>query len=80
MPICDVTSSSTRLHWATKELREAWQEARKHWDDETANEFERRYLDPILPHLRLLFAELNELRATYDKAEKDCSDTMLSDT
>jgi hypothetical protein len=79
MSICDLTSSHGRIQRATKELHEAWLEARKHWDDQTAIEFERKCLDPILPQLRLMFAELGELRETYDKAEKDCSDAGRGD-
>ena len=49
-------------------------ETRKNWDDQTAKEFEEKYLNPILPHIRLMFAEVNELRNTLDKAERDCRD------
>ena len=74
MKICDLTSGPGRLQKATKELHEAWMETRKHWDDQTAKEFEEKYLNPILPHIRLVLAEVNEMRDTLDKAERACSD------
>ena len=77
MSICDLSSSVSRLQRATKELRDKWQETRLHWNDQTAAEFEAKHLDSVLPHLRLLAAELSELRETYGKAEKACNDDML---
>jgi len=78
MNICDLSSSVTRLQRATKELRDKWQETRLHWNDQTAAEFEAKHLDAIVPQLRLLAADLSELRETYAKAEKACTDDMLT--
>lgn len=74
MKICDLTSGSSRLQKATKELHDAWMETRRFWDDQTAIEFEEKFLNPILPHIRLMFAEVNELRETLEKAERACRD------
>ena len=74
MGICDLTSGTGRLQKATKDLHDAWIETRKYWDDQTAKEFEEKYLNPILPHIRLMFAEVNELRDTLEKAERACCD------
>ena len=76
MSICDLSSSIGRMQRATKELNDQWQETKQYWNDQTAAEFEAKYLASIIPHLRLLAAELSELRETYSKAEKDCRDDM----
>ena len=76
MSICDLGSSITRIQRATKELRDKWQETRQYWNDQTAAEFEATHLDSIIPQLRLLAAELSELRETYDRGEKECRDDM----
>ncbi len=80
MSICDLSSAVGRLQRATKELRDKWQDTKLHWNDQTAAEFEAKHLDCIVPQLRLLAAELSELREKYDKAEKACRDEkMVSD-
>ena len=78
MNVCDLGSSITRLQRATKHLRDKWQETRLYWDDQTAAEFEAKHLNTITPQLRLLAAELSELRETYDRGENDCRDEMLT--
>ena len=76
MNICDLGSGITRIQRATKELRDHWQETRQYWNDQTAAEFESKHLAPIIPQLRLLAAELSELRETYERGEKECCDDM----
>ena len=78
MSICDLTSGVSRIQRATKELRDAWVEAKTHWNDQNAIAFEKEFLEPILPHVRLILAETHELHATFNKAEHACRDDQKS--
>ncbi|MCA9196094.1 MAG: hypothetical protein KDA87_01100 [Planctomycetales bacterium] len=74
MRICDLASSVARIQHATKELHDAWLDTKPYWHDKTSRDFEKNFLDPILPELRLLMAEVREVEEMYAKVKTDCSE------
>ena len=59
---------------ATKQLREVWQETKESWDDGVSREFEEKYLNPLIPHLRLTTTAIHEMNELLRDAERACED------
>lgn len=74
MKICDLVSGVGRLRRSTAKLKEAWLEAKEHWNDKASNEFEKKYLQPIPPQLTLTVAAVHKLAGVLEQAERDCED------
>lgn len=67
----DLASSALQLQRATRALQEAWAETRLEWSDATAADFERIYLEPLLPQLRLVLAAVAEMDELFHQAHRD---------
>ncbi len=76
MTICDLVTSMSHIQRATKRLEERWQETREVWNDAVSKEFQEKYLEPIVPELRITFAAIQELTELFAKAEKQCRDNQ----
>ena len=74
MKICDLQTSTGRLQRETKRLREKWEQTKQHWQDQTAREFEEKYLQPLMPTLQLTLAAVYELVEVIEEAEQQCDD------
>lgn len=70
----DLNTDTLRIQKATAELQRVWQEVRQAWRDESAERFAQQYLEPLIPHVRLLLTAAYELTQTLDKAERACRD------
>ena len=56
-----------------KELRRAWHQVRKDWDDENARKFEEHFLEPLAPTIKSAVDAIEELRAQLDRADRETS-------
>jgi hypothetical protein len=74
MRICDLHSSIGRLQRETKQLQEKWAQTKQQWRDHTCQEFETKYLEPLLPNLKLTIAATYELAEILNNAEKELGD------
>jgi hypothetical protein len=74
MSVCDLTSASLQMQRATKQLQERWHEAQQSWNDAVSREFQAKYLEPILPELRLTMSAAQELSELLTRAEQFCRD------
>lgn len=74
MRICDLTSGMSGLQRETKTLQEQWVATKIHWQDDASREFEKVYLEPLLPNLRLALGALHEFSDSVQKAEAECRD------
>ena len=74
MKICDLQTSLGRLQRETKRLRDHWDQTKKHWQDKAAQDFEEKYLAPLIPTLQITMAAVYELAEVIEEAEKQCGD------
>lgn len=74
MQICDVITGTKRLQRSTKALKEQWLLTKEHWRDETADEFEEKYLQPLGEKVRMALSAVDRLTEVLEEAEKDLSD------
>lgn len=74
MRVCDLTTSTGRLHRSMSELKDKWIEAKSHWDDATSREFAEKYLDPLPPQLTLTLSAIQRLAELIEQAERACED------
>jgi len=74
MALCDLNSSIVRLERATKRLRDQWIETKEAWDDSVSRDFEREYLEPLLPHVKLAMTSIHRLAEVFTEAEQECRD------
>ncbi len=74
MRICDLVTGMGRLRRASAQLRERWADTKQYWNDETARQFEERYLVPLDPKLTLTLAAVGRLAEVLEQAERDCED------
>lgn len=70
----ELLSGMQRLKRATSDLQRQWTETRSQWNDQAAQEFEAKYLESMLPALRLVIAATSELDEAYRKAIAACQD------
>lgn len=71
MHICDLVTGTKRLQKATKMLNENWLRTKEHWRDQTAQQFEEKYLQALGERVHLTLSAVNELTEVLDQAEKD---------
>ena len=76
--ICDLQTSVGRLQKETKRLRERWEQTKESWKDQAAQDFELKYLAPLIPTLQLTLAAVHELQEIIDRAEEECGDPERS--
>ena len=74
MKICDLQTHVGRLQKETKRLRDKWQQTKIHWSDQAAQDFEEKYLAPLIPTLQLTYAAVYELGEIIEEAEQVCGD------
>ncbi len=79
MKVCDFQTGIGRLQRETKELRDKWQETKAHWNDKAAREFETKFLDPLLPNLKLTLAAIYEMAECVDDAQAACGDQRVGE-
>jgi len=75
MRVCDFQTSIGQLQRQTKQLRDKWSETKVQWKDKAARDFEQKYLDPLIPNLKLTLAAVYELAECVEDAEKECGDS-----
>ena len=74
MKVCDFQTSVGRLQKETKRLKDKWLQTKEFWKDQAANDFEQKYLNPLLPTLQMTLAAAYELAEVVEDAEKECGD------
>ena len=74
MKICDFQTGVGRLQRNTKQLKDKWHDTKVHWKDKAAAEFEKTYLQPLIPNVKLALAAIHELSEIVTEAEKELGD------
>ncbi len=74
MKQCEFQTGIGRLQRETKRLREQWQQAKLDWQDQSAREFEQKFLQPLVPIVKLSLAAIYELDEIVQDADKACGD------
>ncbi len=67
-----LSSGRAMLNDAAAELKAAWRRAREDWDDETAEAFEKEFLEPLAGVLRATVSAMDELMVENDRARREC--------
>ena len=67
-----VGTSANNLHEAVKKLSGAWQQARDHWRDVKATEFEERFLANLPNDAARAVAVIAEIELLLKKVRQDC--------
>ena len=65
-------ASRARLAALTKDLIRKWKDAREHWRDGKAQEFERVYMEELLASVNTAVGSLEKLDRTLNKIKRDC--------
>ena len=55
-------------------MKDKWRETKVHWRDQAAKQFEEKYLEPLIPNLKLTLAAVHELAEIVADAEAECGD------
>lgn len=80
MPVCDLNSAAMQIQRATKQLQERWHETQETWNDPVSKEFQAKFLEPILPELRIALTAAQELSELLNRAEQFCRDPNREST
>jgi uncharacterized protein YukE len=59
---------------ALKQLRQRWDRARQHWDDEASRQFQKDYLDPLESRILAAAKALEHVAETMAAVRRDCGD------
>ena len=74
MPIADLNSGAIRLQRSTKNLKEAWLPTKEHWRDQSAENFEKTYLNPLGNTVAYTVTAVRQMMKIMAEAERDCTD------
>lgn len=74
MKVCDLNSGVGQLSQAFSQLKTRWLEAKAHWHDENAKQFEEKYLSEIPLEMQQLLGAVSRLAEVLEKAQKECED------
>lgn len=77
--VCDFQTGVGRLQRETKKLKDKWLETKPHWRDKAAKDFEGKYLEPLIPNLKLALAAIHELAEVIDDAENELGDNSAGE-
>jgi hypothetical protein len=65
---------STKLTYAIKNLRKHWENAKVHWQDQVAKDFESNHLWPLETRVNAVIRGMDKLAEISAKVKKDCSE------
>ena len=74
MTIADLNSGAIRLQRSTKNLKEAWLATKEHWRDQSAEKFEKTYLNPLGNTVSYAVTSVRQMMKVLADAERECSD------
>jgi hypothetical protein len=60
------------LDKSLKDLMLRWQATRQDWSDEVAEEFEKKYLDPLDVALRNAVSAMEQMAQVLSRVDRDC--------
>ncbi|MEX2218137.1 MAG: hypothetical protein WD749_05200 [Phycisphaerales bacterium] len=69
-----VAVAKANLADALKKLRQRWDRAREHWDDETARQFQRDYIDPLESRVVAAAKALEHVSEMMATVRRECGD------
>lgn len=64
--------SGANLVQALKELNLKWHEARSHWHDHKAQQFQRDYLDDLPDHVQRTMGVMQEIDVFLKRVRSEC--------
>ncbi|MCB1230138.1 MAG: hypothetical protein KDN19_07725 [Verrucomicrobiae bacterium] len=70
-----VHSQRNQLGALMKQLMAQWSEAKLHWRDNKAGEFEKRYLAELVDNVNASMVVLDKLDETLGKIRRDCGES-----
>jgi len=68
----DLRTGASRLEEAMKDLKAARLRITEQWHDQTSQEFQETYLDPLDPLLERTLEAIQRMADVLAKAERDC--------
>ena len=61
------------LSGAMSNLQKAWQETAAVWADQARSEFEKAYIDELVPAVKRAIGAANEVKELLERAIRECS-------
>lgn len=68
-----LSHSEVLLSGSVKDMQRSWQETASGWRDKARAEFERDYIDEIVPAIKAAINAMNEINQLLGRAIKECS-------
>jgi hypothetical protein len=68
----NISGTENLLAQAVKDLSAEWQQTKAHWRDVKADEFEKKYLEPLPQHVARAATAIEEITALLRKVRHDC--------
>jgi len=68
-----LSHSEVILSGALRDLRRSWQETSSSWRDKARADFEKEYIDELLPALSGAMSSINEVNRLLQQAISECS-------
>lgn len=65
---------STKLTYAIKNLRKHWEQAKVHWQDQVAKDFESNHLFPLETRVNAVIRGMDKLAEVTTKVKRDCGE------
>jgi hypothetical protein len=72
MKKCDLMTSAGRIRHALENVEVVWQQSSDQWDDAASREFAERYLEPMIPKLKLALDAINRMQYLMTEVQRDC--------
>lgn len=75
MRVCDLNTGLGRLAMAFSDLKLRWQETHEVWQDQTARDFEKEFLQAIPRQMQQLISATQQLAQAVEAAQRECDET-----
>ena len=70
---CDPTSAAAKLEMALEAIHRARADVSQQWDDPMSRGFDKDFLDPLEPKVKLALDAIHHLSQVLSKAERECA-------
>ncbi len=68
----NLNGNKSRMVGLTKEISLRWADTKSHWHDARSAEFERRFMQELLPRVNQAAAAVEKLDELFKRIRKDC--------
>jgi hypothetical protein len=68
----NLTGNKSRMTALERDIALRWEDTKQHWHDAKSEEFERRFMQELFPHVNQAVTAVEKLDELFKQIRKDC--------